>query len=219
MAWTAATRGDYVRPNGSYASDVTDREWTLIAPLLPAARPGGRRRTTCLRPGGGRDLLPAADRLPVANAAAGLPAAQHRLRLFPGLDRGRGLGTRPRRALLPDPGAGGSRREPDRGDHRQPERKNRSGSPRNGRIRRGKAGQGPQAAPGHRHPRPDAAHRGPFRQRAGSRGAALVLDRITRRFPFLERIFADAGYQGPRVAAAAPRPATPGWLAPHSAPG
>ena len=37
-------------------------------------------------------------------------------------------------------------------------------------------------------------------------GAALVLDRITRRFPFIERIFADAGYQGPRVAAAAPRP-------------
>ena len=36
--------------------------------------------------------------------------------------------------------------------------------------------------------------------------AALVLDRITRRVPFLERIFADAGYQGPRVAAAAPRP-------------
>ena len=36
--------------------------------------------------------------------------------------------------------------------------------------------------------------------------AALVLDRITRRFPFLERIFADAGYQGPRVAAAATRP-------------
>ena len=29
---------------------------------------------------------------------------------------------------------------------------------------------------------------------------------ITRRFPFLERIFADTGYQGPRVAAAAPRP-------------
>jgi transposase len=49
MAWTAATRGDYVRPSGSYASDVTDREWALIAPLLPASRPGGRPRTTCLR--------------------------------------------------------------------------------------------------------------------------------------------------------------------------
>ena len=49
MAWTAATQGDYVRPSGSYASDVTDREWALIAPLFPAARPGGRPRTTCLR--------------------------------------------------------------------------------------------------------------------------------------------------------------------------
>jgi len=28
---------------------LTDREWALIAPLLPAARPGGRRRTTELR--------------------------------------------------------------------------------------------------------------------------------------------------------------------------
>ena len=34
-------------------------------------------------------------------------------------------------------------------------------------------------------------------------GAALVLERITRRFPFIERFFADAGYQGPRVAEAA----------------
>ena len=49
MAWTAATRGDYVRPSGSYASDVTDREWALIAPLLPATREGGRPRSTCLR--------------------------------------------------------------------------------------------------------------------------------------------------------------------------
>ena len=37
-------------------------------------------------------------------------------------------------------------------------------------------------------------------------GVALVLDRITRRFPLIEKFFAAAGYQGPRVAAAAPRP-------------
>src|SRR3954452_17229587 len=49
MAWTAVTRGDYLRPSGSYASDVTDREWALIAPLLLAARSGGRPRSTCLR--------------------------------------------------------------------------------------------------------------------------------------------------------------------------
>jgi transposase len=37
-------------------------------------------------------------------------------------------------------------------------------------------------------------------------GARLVLDRHTRRlFPFIKRIFADSGYQGPRVAQAAAR--------------
>jgi transposase len=37
-------------------------------------------------------------------------------------------------------------------------------------------------------------------------GAALVLSRKTRAlFPFISRIFADAGYQGPRVAATAAR--------------
>ena len=42
-------------------------------------------------------------------------------------------------------------------------------------------------------------------------GARLVLDQCTRRlFPFIERIFADAGYQGPRVAQAAAR--TGHWM-------
>jgi transposase len=40
-------------------------------------------------------------------------------------------------------------------------------------------------------------------------GAALVLNRRTRRlFPFIERIYADGGYQGPRVRAAAARTGT-----------
>lgn len=41
MAWTTATRSGHVRLSGTYARDMTDREWALIAPLLPAARPGG----------------------------------------------------------------------------------------------------------------------------------------------------------------------------------
>lgn len=32
-----------------YPSDVSDMEWEVVAPLLPAAKPGGRPRTTCLR--------------------------------------------------------------------------------------------------------------------------------------------------------------------------
>ena len=40
-------------------------------------------------------------------------------------------------------------------------------------------------------------------------GARLVLDRRTRRlFPFIERIFADAGYQGPALAAAVAKTGT-----------
>jgi transposase len=42
-------------------------------------------------------------------------------------------------------------------------------------------------------------------------GAPLVLDRRTRRlFPFIERIFADAGYQGPKLARAVA--ATGSWV-------
>jgi transposase len=40
-------------------------------------------------------------------------------------------------------------------------------------------------------------------------GARLVLDRRTRRlFPFIEHVFADAGYQGPKLAAAVAKTGT-----------
>ena len=32
-----------------YPSDLTDREWRVLAPLLPPAKPGGRPRTVNLR--------------------------------------------------------------------------------------------------------------------------------------------------------------------------
>jgi transposase len=34
-----------------YATDLTDRAWALIAPLLPPTKPGGRPRSTDLREG------------------------------------------------------------------------------------------------------------------------------------------------------------------------
>ena len=33
----------------AYPSDLTDAQWALIEPLLPPARPGGRRRTVDVR--------------------------------------------------------------------------------------------------------------------------------------------------------------------------
>ncbi len=49
MAWTDITRRDYAREAARYASDVSDREWELIAPLLPGPKPVGRPRVANLR--------------------------------------------------------------------------------------------------------------------------------------------------------------------------
>jgi putative transposase len=48
MSWTEITRAQYRRDGLDFAS-LNEREWELLAPLLPPAREGGRRRTTDLR--------------------------------------------------------------------------------------------------------------------------------------------------------------------------
>jgi transposase len=206
MAWTAATRGDYVRPSGSYASDVTDREWALIAPLLPEPRPGGRPRTTCLRrvvdaifyllqtgcqwrmlP---RDFPPRSTVYGYFQAwiTAGVWAHVHDV-LYRRSRELEGREESPTAAIID------------------------SQSVKTGAEAREMVGYdaGKRIKGRKRHLVTDTlglmlrieVHSASVQDRDG---AALVLDRITRRFPFLERIFADAGYQGPRVAAAAPRP-------------
>jgi len=47
--WTASARHQYRRSGRRYATDVTDEEFALIEPLLPAAKRGGRGRKTLLR--------------------------------------------------------------------------------------------------------------------------------------------------------------------------
>lgn len=50
MVWTETTRGYYRREGLRYASDVSDREWAELAPLLPAPSRLGRPRRWDLRP-------------------------------------------------------------------------------------------------------------------------------------------------------------------------
>ncbi len=206
MAWTAATLGDYVRPSGTYASDALDREWTLIAPPLPSARSGGRPRSTCLRrvidaifyllqTGCQWRMLPR-DHPPRSTVygyfqkwiAAGVWAHVHdplyrRTREVVGREKS------PTEAIID------------------------SQSVKTGAEARDTVGYdaGKRVKGRKRHLVTDTlglvlrieVHSAGVQDRDG---AALVLDRITRRFPFLERFVADAGYQGPRVAEAAPRP-------------
>lgn len=47
--WTDSARRQYRRLGRRYASDLTDEEFALIEPMLPAAKPGGRCRATALR--------------------------------------------------------------------------------------------------------------------------------------------------------------------------
>src|SRR3954452_2962037 len=48
MAWDDIARQDHRRVCARSPSDMTDREWAIIAPLLPPARSGGRPRTVDL---------------------------------------------------------------------------------------------------------------------------------------------------------------------------
>jgi transposase len=49
MAWTELTRRQHAREGNRYASDLTDAEWALIAPLVPPPKTTGRPRKTPLR--------------------------------------------------------------------------------------------------------------------------------------------------------------------------
>ena len=43
--WTNENRGRYDRSKLRYPSDLTDEEWALIGPIIPAAKRGGNKRT------------------------------------------------------------------------------------------------------------------------------------------------------------------------------
>ena len=47
--WMEVTRSDYERRGGRYASDLSDREWALLAPFMPARKKTGRPRTMEMR--------------------------------------------------------------------------------------------------------------------------------------------------------------------------
>jgi len=49
MMWTQENRPQYDRDHLRYPSDLTDEEWALIAPMIPPAKRGGRKRSVDTR--------------------------------------------------------------------------------------------------------------------------------------------------------------------------
>lgn len=47
--WTQENRSRYDRDHLRYPSDVTDDEWSILGPLIPPGKPGGRKRSVNLR--------------------------------------------------------------------------------------------------------------------------------------------------------------------------
>jgi transposase len=47
--WTNEHRETYQRDGGRFPSSLTNAEWEGLRPLIPAAKPGGRPRTTDMR--------------------------------------------------------------------------------------------------------------------------------------------------------------------------
>jgi transposase len=47
--WTDADRRKYRQDGDRLSSDLSDGEWERLAPLIPAAKPGGRPRKTDMR--------------------------------------------------------------------------------------------------------------------------------------------------------------------------
>jgi len=120
---------------------------------------------------------------------------------------GRHIGAHPSCALRRNARARRQSSEPERCDHRQPERQ--SGSKGGSTLDPQGYDAGKKVTGRKRHILVDTlglllnvvVHPADVQDRDGAR---LVLDPRTRRlFPFIERIFADAGYQGAKAATAA----------------
>jgi transposase len=206
MVWTPFTRADHDRSSQRYASDMTDREWSFIAPFMPPQPTRGRKRKTDLRSvvaaifyvlqsGCQWSLLPK-DFPPKSTVHYYFKrfhddgtwprihdALYHQIRDMEGREES------PSYAIID------------------------SQSVKTGPEARGDTGfdAGKKIKGRKRHILVDTlgmilkteVHAAGIQDRDG---AALVFDKLTTRFPFIEKICGDGGYQGPIVQHASPRP-------------
>ncbi len=206
MVWTPFTRKNHSRAGPRHPSDLTDREWALIEAQIPPAKPGGRPRTTNMR-----NLIDA---------------------IFYYLQSGRQWAMLPKDFAPQSTVHGYVKRFTSDGTRsrihdclyiKTRELEGREESPSYAIIDSQSAKTGPDAREmvgfdagkkvkgRKRHILVDTlglilkckVHSASVQDRDG---AALVFDRLTARFPFIEEICGDGGYQGPRVRASSPRP-------------
>ncbi len=204
--WKPEHRAAADRRGLRYESDLTDAEWTLVAPLIRPAKRGGRPRTVNVR-----EVLNGIFYVSgrgARGAAEGPAAAQHGLGVPGPVGLGRDAGAHPSRSLRRGPRKGGREASPTaaiidsqsvKGAEKRGSRVDPSGFDAGKKINGRK-----------RHILVDTlglllavkVHPASVQDRDG---AEPLLREARRSFPFVERIFADAGYQGRKTEAAVAR--------------
>lgn len=206
MVWTPFTRPQYDRTRQRYTSDLSDREFALVADFLPTQPAKGRRRSTCLRAVIDAIFYVLQNGCSWANVPRDFPPASTVYWYFRRFDID-GTWARLNDALYQDC------RDLEGRESQPTIAIIDSQSVKTGFEARDCVGfdAGKKIKGRKRHLATDSiglmlkvvVHSAGVQDRDG---AALVFDRLTQRFPFIQKFFADAGYQGPRVANAAPRP-------------
>ena len=206
MVWTPFTRAQHDRSSQRYTSDLSDTEWGLILPLLPSQPSKGRKRSTCLRAVIDGIFYVLQNGCAWANLPKDFPPSSTVYWYFRGFDTD-GTWSRLHNRLYeacrhlegkePQPSVAIIDSQSVKTGFEAHDCKG---------FDAGKKIKGRK-----RHLITDSiglmlkieVHSAGIQDRDG---AAFVFEKITRRFPFIEKFFADAGYQGPRVANIAPRP-------------
>ena len=206
MAWTPFTRLDHDRSGQRYTSDMTDREFALIAPHLPGQPGRGRKRRTDLRAVVDGIFYLLQNGCPWANLPKDFPPKSTVYWYFRRF-REEGTWARIHDALYVD----------------CRDLEGREDQPSAAIIDSQSVKTGPNACDSVGY---DAGKKIKGRKRhiltdtlglllkadvhsAGIQdrdGAARLFEHLTARFPFLEVIIGDGGYAGPIVREAAPRP-------------
>jgi transposase len=206
MAWTPFTRRHHDRSRMRYASNLTDREWSLIERFMPRQPRLGRRRKTSLRA--------------VMDGIFYLLQSGCQWALLPHDFPPKSTVYHYFKRFCRD---GTWRRIHDALYCRTRQLEGREEQPSFAIIDSQSVKTGPDARLDVRY---DAGKKIKGRKRhilvdtlgmllkaevhsAGIQdrdGAALVFDRLANRFPFIEKICGDGGYQGPTVEEASPRP-------------
>ena len=204
--WTQAHRATYKQSGGGLPSDLTDAEWQCLEPLIPAAKSGGRPRKTDMRAAMNAIFYLLRTGCPWRYLPRGPFLRARRSTTSSASSRRRRVGAHLGRASYGAARSARPRGQPDRRDHRQPVAQ--VGGKRGAASRSEKdavgydAGKKVKGRKIHALVDVEACRLRVIVHSAGIQdrdGAALLLDKIRQRFPWLELVLADAGYNAQQI--------------------